>query len=130
MSHKKQLLLIIIHRNQVVIPSVKEILNNPAYDVPIKNLLSTCTKEGDVKKLMKRFTYSLKKTVTNEQIFLSDRSTHKQMCEATIVIDVDDRKILKCRLVDVDYEEMVSIYLNKYKDQINDFNTKFRSIPS
>jgi hypothetical protein len=126
MARQRRLYLVIVHSKHVKIPTSVEMLSNPAYTDLIQDALKNCKKEGDVKKQISKLARSQAQTVTMEQVFLTDNHSTNRTASAEIIIDVDNRKVLKNRTGIEDEERIAAIYIDKYQDKIKEFNERFR----
>ncbi len=55
-----------------------------------------------------------------ELVSIVDRITNKHMVEATIIVDILKRELIKSRFVEEDPKKVLSHYLKTYKDHISE----------
>jgi hypothetical protein len=54
----------------------------------------------------------------SEMITIEDSIKNKHMCEATVIVDILKRKLVKSRFADAEDKEVVDYYLNTYKQHV------------
>lgn len=126
MSRHRSLYLVVVHSKHVKYPTPVEILSNGAYTEIVQAAIANCKQQGDVKKQIAKVARANPRTVTMEQVFITDNITTNKTTSAEIIIDVDNRKITKNRSGITDEDKIVEIYINKYQDKIDEFNERFR----
>lgn len=129
MTKFKTMYLGVMHMKQTSSPSITDLINNPIYEEDVKVALSKTNPKqpGQVKKAMQSVQKKHRKTVTKEYTFLTDQVNYKSNVSASIIIDVDNRKIIKNRFPDANLDEMINLYLERYKEDIQEFIRRFRS---
>ena len=125
MAKKKTLYLGIRHVIQMDRPSVKEIINNPQYEEELKAMIDKLKGKGDLMKAIKKVAANHIKKVKREYVHLTDNPNNKDLVGACIIIDIDNKKVIKNWFKDSDEEEMVRLYLQRYMDKIKEFDERF-----
>jgi len=125
MSKQKILYLGVIHMIQMERPDVKEIINNPVYEQELKDMIVKLKNKGDLAKAVRKVAGKHIKRIKREYVYLTDNFSNKALEGAVIIIDVDNKKVVRNRFKDADENEMVDLYLQRYADKIKEFNTKF-----
>ena len=121
----KILYLGIKHFHQIKTPSSQELLNNPAFEEEIKESFKQFKNKGDVKKILKKIAKQHQRKIVTEQIFLTDNLSPKQADEASLIIDINNKELIKNRYLDDKPEKIIELYIDRYKDKINEFRAIF-----
>lgn len=123
MSHS--LWLGIVHMRQMEAPTIAEVMQSPLYHEELKEALKLCKKKGDVQKQVKKIIAGHRKEVVTEQVFLTDSKTKGYLENASIIIDVDARRVIKNRFDKERELELLDMYLARYEDKIAQFRKQF-----
>mgnify|MGYP001616772008 CR=1 FL=1 len=57
--------------------------------------------------------------VVNENVIIADKVSKRHMAEATVIVDLFNKKLVKNRINDSNDDEVVNHYLNAYNEQIS-----------
>lgn len=123
MAH--ELWLGIVHAQQMRAPTAAEVMQSPLYQTEFKDALSKCRKKGDVAREVRKIINKHRKPVMVEQVFLTDSSPKQHLQNATLIINVDSRTIVKNRLDNEDTDRLIDLYIKRYADKIAEFRKKF-----
>jgi len=122
---KKEIWLGIIHIRQWKAPALQDIINNEELSALLKVELAKVTLDNPVEKIVKTFANKHKKEYLTEQVFLSDSKEKRFLKDASFIFDVDNFKIIKSRYTKEENEKLITLYLERYKDKIEDFKKRF-----
>lgn len=125
MAKQKNLYLGIVHVTQMEKPDVKEIINNPIYENELKAAIGKLKNKGNLLKAIKKVAGKHVKKVRKEYVYVTDNLNTKGLQGACIIIDIDNKKVVKNWFKGSDEEEMVKLYLERYMDKIKEFDEKF-----
>lgn len=129
MAKIKTMYLGIVHTQQTSAPTIAQLINNPIYEMDIKAAIATVKNSNNqqqLKKALQAVQRKYRRTTTKEYTYLTDQVNYRDNKIAAIIIDVDNKKVVKNRFPDADTDEMVHLYLEKYKSQIEEFIHRFR----
>ena len=121
----KELWLGIVHINQLKAPTAQEIMTDEMYKEELTEALKTCKRQGDVKKQVRKIIQKNTKKIILEQVFLTDNKNKSHLNNASIIVNVDTKAIIKNRFGKDKEEELVNMYLERYKDKIEQFRKQF-----
>jgi len=125
MNKQKILYLGIIHSIVMEKPSVAEIINNPLYEEELKAMITKLKHKSNLGKAVKKVAGKHVKKIKREFVYLTDNLSNKALEDACIIIDIDNRKIIKNRFREADENEMIDLYMQRYMDKIKEFDQKF-----
>jgi hypothetical protein len=121
----KPLWLGIVHITQMKVPTPADIINGFQYTEEVKEALKGCKEKGDVQKAIKKLIKKHTEQIILEQVFLSDSKNKKQLENASIIIDVDTKQVIKNRFSKERQQELIDMYLTRYADKIEQFRKQF-----
>ena len=121
MSQQKTTYLYVIHSVQVYVPKVKDLLENELLKDDIQKVIDECKlNDGNVQKELKKMCKEHRHDYVEEQTYFSDGLDNRLMSESSLVIDINDSKVIKNRNQKVSDDEMLKIYLDKFKEKISE----------
>lgn len=126
MAKQKLVYLGIVHVIQMKAPEVHEIINNPMYEEELKEQIKKLKNKASLHKAVKKVANKHIKKVKTEYVYITDSINSKALSTACIIIDVDNKKVVRNRFKDADEVEMVDLYMQRYADKIQEFFQKFR----
>ena len=127
MTKYKTMYLGIVHITQTKAPTIQEIINNPIYEEELKTQIKKLKNKATMHKAVKKVAGKHAKKVKTEYVYVTDNYSSKALDGACIIIDLDNKKIIKNRFIDADENEMIDLYTRRYQDKIDEFITKFRN---
>lgn len=126
MIKQKIIYLGIVHSIQIKTPPVHEIINNTMYEEELKEQINKLKNKASLHKAVKKVANKHAKKVKTEYVYITDNCNSAALNSACIIIDLDNKKVVKNRFRDADENEMVDLYIQRYQDKIDEFHRKFR----
>src|ERR1700676_59818 len=90
----------IVHMTQMKAPTLQEIINDPIYEEELKAQIGKLKNKASMLKAIKRVAGKHVKKVRTEYVYITDRLASKPLSGACIIIDVDNKKVIKNRFKD------------------------------